>query len=93
LGVAFDWGARCQNYNGMGIAPNGEAAYSGYPNKGSFQLEPYVLNTSNYVLVYGTLNGKKLLTNYTVGASGSLLAITIETPDGSRWASNWFAIP
>ena len=78
----------------MGILPNGgDAAYSGYPNQGTFQLEPYTLNTSSFVLVYGTLNGKKQLTHYTVGVSGSLLAITIESPDGSRWASNWFAIP
>ena len=77
----------------MGISPNGEVAYSGYPNQGTFQLEPYTLNTSNFVVAYGSLNGRKLVTNYSVGTSGSLLAITIESPDGSRWASNWFAIP
>jgi hypothetical protein len=94
LGATFNWAASCQKDNGIGISPNGgDAAYSGYPNPGTFQLEPYTLNTSNFVVVYGTLNGKKLSTGYVVGASGSLLAITIESPDGSRWASNWFAIP
>jgi hypothetical protein len=94
LGATFDWAARCQNNNGLGISPNsGNAAYSGYPNPGTFQLEPYTRNTSAFVIAYGTENGKKLITGYTVGSSGSLLAVTIESPDGTRWASNWFAIP
>jgi hypothetical protein len=51
------------------------------------------LNPDYYVVVYGTNNGVKLSTGYTVAKVRGTLAITIESPDGRKWASTWFAIP
>jgi hypothetical protein len=52
------------------------------------------LNPDAFVAAYGTFGGKKLITGYGVGMVGTLIAFTIESPDGLlRWASNWFAIP
>jgi hypothetical protein len=67
--------------------------YLGYPTQGSFTLQPFSLNPDYYVVVYGTKSGAKLITTNTVGRKGGALAITIESPDGSKWASKWFTIP
>ena len=94
-GSTFDWSANCQTSFGLSIWPfSGDTSYLGYPNQGTFQLEPWARNPDAFVLAYGTSGGNKLITGYTVGSAGSLLAFTIESPDGLlRWASNWFAIP
>jgi hypothetical protein len=94
-GATFDWSANCQTSNGLSIWPfSGDTSYLGYPNQGTFQLEPWARNPDAFTLAYGTTGGNKLITGYTVGSVGTLLAITIESPDGLlRWASNWFAIP
>ena len=94
VGADFNWSSSCETYYGVQIWPfSGSSEYSGYPSQGSWQLEPYSLNTDYYVVVYGTKNGLKLTTSYTIARKGGTLAVNIESPDGSKWASKWFAIP
>jgi hypothetical protein len=90
IGAAFKWSARCENNWGLSIWPG--TSVSGFPTSTSFQLEPYSLNTDYFVVAFMN-NGKKAVTGYTVGKVGGGLAITIESPNGSKWASSWFIIP
>jgi len=94
IGAPFNWNARCEDNNGFGIKPytGNPNDYSGFPNPTDFTLEPYTLNRDAFVVAW-TIASKKFITTYTVGKAGAGLAITIQSPDGSKWASTWFAIP
>jgi hypothetical protein len=90
IGAAFKWTASCENKHGLGILPG--SSVSGFPSSTTFQLEPFRLNNDLFVVAFSA-GGKKTLTGYTVAKVGGGLAITIEAPDGSKWASSWFALP
>jgi hypothetical protein len=90
IGNTFRWNADCENRHGFQIWPG--SSVSGFPGSTQFQLEPYSLNNDYFVVAFMN-NGKKTLTGYTVAKVGHGLAITIEAPNGSKWASNWFALP
>jgi hypothetical protein len=90
IGAAYKWTSSCENNRGFQIWPG--SSVSGFPSPTTFQLEPYSLNGDYFVVAYNA-GGKKTLTTYTVAKVGHGLAITIEAPNGSKWASNWFALP